>query len=89
MSFTQGRIEKPIIQTDADEGQADYPFSAPIRREDVEGADVNDDDAMEVEQVCVEQKKKAMILDQGPFRSFLGFCFFFFFYMVSNAISVV
>lgn len=33
------------------------------------------------------KKKKAMILNQGPFRSFLGFCFFF--YMVSNAISVV
>lgn len=89
MSFTQGRIEKPIIQTDADEGQADYPFSAPIRREDVEGADVNDDDAMEVEQVCVEQKKKSNDIKPRSFSFVSGILFFFFFYMVSNAISVV
>jgi hypothetical protein len=68
MSFTQGQIEKPIIQpetTDADKGQIDYPFSAPIRREDVEGA--NDDDAMEVEQVCVKKKKQSYQEIKGPF----------------------
>lgn len=52
MSDTQGgHIEENTkFEGDLVKDQAEYPFSAPIRREDVESN--VDNDVMEVEEVC-------------------------------------